>query len=69
MEIPDDRDWHPHIRQPAHDFRNGSSGFVVVDGDSNEFAASCSQLGDLKRGIGSVGSIRVRHGLHDDRIC
>jgi hypothetical protein len=68
MEVTDHWHIHAHVGKAAGDLGNSACCFIVVDGDANELAAGSSEIRDLERGGDSVGGVRVRHRLHDNRM-
>ena len=68
MKITDDGNTDSHIHKPRSDFGDGGCGFVVVHGNADQLRAGVRESGNLRSSPRRVGGIRVRHGLHDDRI-
>jgi hypothetical protein len=69
MEVANHGHGHTHVGKAARDFGDCACRFVVVDGDANELTTGSGEICDLKGGRDGVGGIRVRHRLHDNRIC
>ena len=67
VKVSDDGNVDALLVELVDDAGNGGCGFVVIDGDADQFASSAGQggyLADRRRHIGGVG---VGHGLHHDR--
>ena len=54
------------VADAVDDVGDGLGGFVIVDGDADEFRAGAGERGDLLDGALDVGGVGVGHRLDDD---
>jgi hypothetical protein len=67
VEVADDRCRGAGIAHSLHDLGDRLSRLVVVHRHANELGASGGERQHLCRRGGGVGSVGVRHRLHDNR--
>ena len=67
VEVADDGDGDAVLVELVDDRGDGGCGFVVVDGDADQFRPGAGQGRDLLDGGGNVGGVGVGHRLHHDR--
>src|ERR1019366_327650 len=67
MEVAYNRHAQALLLESFYDVGDGLGGFVIVDGNTDDFAAGSRQGGDLSYGAGNVGGVGVGHGLHHNR--
>lgn len=67
MEVTDQRHIEAKAQKAITNLRNGSSAFIAVYGDADDFGACAKQSRDLLDGGVDIGGIGIRHRLDDDR--